>query len=61
MLHPSPVPSDWSSKDWDGDKAKAREQKSLIDFMLLEKQTQDTRQTRERLNKWLRKLDVRTG
>ena len=30
--HPSPIPSDWSSKDWDGEKAKAREQKSLIDF-----------------------------
>ena len=24
---------DWSSQDWDGEKAKAREQKSLIDFM----------------------------
>ena len=32
--HPSPEPSDWSSEDWDGEKAKAREQKSLIDFML---------------------------
>ena len=30
--HPSPIPSDWSSKDWDGEKAKAREQRSLIDF-----------------------------
>ena len=30
--HPSPIQSDWSSKDWDGEKAKAREQKSLIDF-----------------------------
>ena len=30
--HPSPIHSDWSSKDWDGDKAKAKEQKSLIDF-----------------------------
>ena len=29
--HPSPIHSDWSSKDWDGDKAKAKEQKSLID------------------------------
>ena len=24
---------DWSSEDWDREKAKAREQKSLIDFM----------------------------
>ena len=31
--HPSPEPSDWSSEDWDGEKAKVREQKSLIDFM----------------------------
>ena len=30
--HPSPVHSDWSSEDWEGDKAKAKEQKSLIDF-----------------------------
>ena len=30
--HPSSVPSDWSSEDWDGEKAKAREQRSLIDF-----------------------------
>ena len=30
--HPSPVYSNWSSKDWDGNKAKAKEQKSLIDF-----------------------------
>ena len=30
--HPSPIQSDWSSKGWDGEKAKAREQKSLIDF-----------------------------
>ena len=29
--HPSPIPSDWSSEDWDGEKAKAREQRSLID------------------------------
>ena len=32
--HPSPIPSEWSSKDWDGEKAKAREQRSLIDFDL---------------------------
>ena len=31
--HPSPEPSDWSSEDWDGEKAKVREQKSLVDFM----------------------------
>ena len=32
-LHPSPQESDWSSKDWDGTKAKAREQNdSLLDF-----------------------------
>ena len=31
--HPSPVPSDWSSKDWDGEKAKVRQQKLLVDFM----------------------------
>ena len=30
--HPSPVHSDWSSEDWDGNKAKARQQESLIDF-----------------------------
>ena len=30
--HPSPVHSDWSSKDWDGNKSKTKEQKSLIDF-----------------------------
>ena len=40
--HPSPAPSDWSSEDWDGDKAKVREQRSVIDFKLLEAQVQDT-------------------
>ena len=30
--HPSPIQSDWLNKDWDSEKAKAREQKSLIDF-----------------------------
>ena len=30
--HPSPIPLDWSSEDWDGDKAKRREQKSLTDL-----------------------------
>ena len=44
--HPSPVPSDWSSKDWDGDKARNREQKSLIDT-LLEKETQDGTQEKQ--------------
>ena len=29
--HPSPIPSVWSSEDWDGEKAKAREWRSLID------------------------------
>ena len=32
--HPSPIHSDWSSEDWDGDIAKAKEQKSLIDLDL---------------------------
>ena len=31
--HPSAIPSDWSSEDWDREKAKVREQKSLVDFM----------------------------
>ena len=30
--HPSHTHSDWSREEWDGDKAKAREQKPLIDF-----------------------------
>ena len=42
--HPSPAASDWSSEDWDGDKAKTREMRSLIDFMLLDNQIQDTTQ-----------------
>ena len=41
-LHPSSALSDWSSEDWDGDKAKAREQGSLIDFKLLGNQIQGT-------------------
>ena len=41
-LHPSPAPSVWSSEDWDGDKAKVREQRSLIDFKLVDAQVQDT-------------------
>ena len=31
-LHPLPNQSDWSSKDWDGERAKAREQKSFTRF-----------------------------
>ena len=42
--HPSTTPSDWSSEDWDGKKAKAKEQRSLIDFKLLEQQLQNTLQ-----------------
>ena len=30
-----PIHSDWSSEDWDGKKAKAREQESLIDSMAI--------------------------
>ena len=30
--HPSPIPSDWSSEGWDGDKAKGRGQRLLIDL-----------------------------
>ena len=30
--HPLPVQSDWSSKDWDGDKAKTREQNPIVKF-----------------------------
>ena len=40
--HPSPIPSDWSSKDWDDGTVKAREQRSLIDF---EPPKPDLRQT----------------
>ena len=28
--HPSQVPSEWSSKDWDGDKAKAKSKSHLL-------------------------------
>ena len=47
-LHPSPQELDWSSEDWDGTKAKARDQnKSLIDFsdskpQIKTKQTMDS-------------------
>ena len=44
--HPSATPPDWSSKDWDGKKAKAREQCPLLDLNLLEKQLQKTLQDR---------------
>ena len=38
--HPSPVNSDWSSEDWNGNKARAREtNKSLIDFEALNQKT----------------------
>ena len=43
-LHPSTSPSDWSSEDWDDKKAKAKEQRSLIDFKLLEQQLQNALQ-----------------
>ena len=42
--HPLTTLSDWSSEDWDGEKAKAREQCPLLDFKLLEKQLQQTLQ-----------------
>ena len=45
--HPSPVPSDWSSEDWDGDKARNREQKSFADT-LLDKETQDRTQEKQK-------------
>ena len=45
-LHPSVTPSDWSSEDWDGDKAKARDQCPLLNFKLLEQQIQKTLQDR---------------
>ena len=45
-LHPSATPSDWSSEDWDSNKAKAREQCVLLDFKMLEKQIQKTLQDR---------------
>ena len=42
--HPLTALSDWSSEDWDGKKAKAREQCPFLDFNLLEKQLQQTLQ-----------------
>ena len=44
--HPSATPSDWSSEDWDGNKAKAREQCPLLDFKMLQQQIQKTLQDR---------------
>ena len=32
MPHPLPNQSDWSSKDWDGEKAKAKEQNPFFEF-----------------------------
>ena len=32
VSHPLPDQSDWSSKDWDGDKAKTREQNPIVKF-----------------------------
>ena len=51
-LHPSPIPSDWSSEDWDGEKAKVREQRSLVDLDLPKtdlRQTTDTEILNEQL------------
>ena len=42
--HPSITLSDWSSEDWDDKKAKAKEQRALLDFKLLEQQLQKTLQ-----------------
>ena len=42
--HPSTTLSDWSSEDWDGKKAKAREQYPLLDFNQLEKLLKQTLQ-----------------
>ena len=44
--HPSATPLDWSSEDWDGKKAKAREQCPILDFNILEKQKQKMLQDR---------------
>ena len=45
-LHPSITPSDWASEDWDGDKAKAREQCPLLNLKVIEMQLQKTLQDR---------------
>ena len=44
--HPSTTPSDSLSEDWDGKKAKAREQCPFLDLNILEKQIQKTLQDR---------------
>ena len=49
---------DWLSKDWDGEKAKAREQKSLIDFdpprLDSDKQTTDLERWKKgSISRWL--------
>ena len=44
--HPSTVPSNLSSEDWDGNKARNREQKSLIDT-LLDRETQGRTQEKQ--------------
>ena len=43
-LHILPSSIRLSSKDWDGDKVKVREQRSLIDFKLVDTQVTDTTQ-----------------
>ena len=45
--HPPPIHSDWSCEDWDSNKAKAKEQKSLIDSDAL-KQKMDMEQITNR-------------
>ena len=57
-MHPSPIHSDWSSKDWDGNKAKAREQKSLIDFKT-PKQKMDMKKITDRDEVPFYKLNLR--
>ena len=42
--HQPNIPLDWSSEDWDGDKAKARGQCPLLHFNFLEKQVKKTLQ-----------------
>ena len=44
--HPSVTLSEWSSKDWDGEKAKTREQCPLLNFKVLEMQLQKMLQER---------------
>ena len=50
--HPSPVPSDWSSEDWDGDNARNSEQKSLAEHCIRQGDTRwSTRKVRQALDK----------